>query len=249
MCERRKRIERRSCCRFHRFLQHLRQSISKKPSCRAGRRALVERYAFFRFGADPKTAELLFGTQCFGVLFALTFGNAAAVPLPPERKSERSYGEHGKRKSAPAARRGQSFQKTRRSVSAERSANFILLRLRFRTPFPSAEGLVPRKSGGCNPRLVCAVSYKSVWRPHLRFASRRKNRFLGRLPRAGKMLPDFNRRITSVGKAAEPQCRAVAGAAFPLRPARCGVWKPEGLSFVRQRWMLLMCRRIFSPAL
>lgn len=118
MCERRKRIERRSCCRFHRFLQHLRQSISKKPSCRAGRRALVERYAFFQFGADPKTAELLFGTQCFGVLFALTFGNAAAVPLPPERKSERSYGEHGKRKSAPAARRGQSLQKTRRSGSA-----------------------------------------------------------------------------------------------------------------------------------
>ncbi len=90
-------------------------------------------------------------------------------------------------------------------LGRERSATFILLRLRFRTPFPSAEGLVPRKSGGCNPRLVCAASYKAVWRPHLRFALRRKNCFLGRLPRAGKMLPDFNRRITSVGKAAEPQ--------------------------------------------
>lgn len=51
MCERRKRIERRRCCRFHRFLQHLRQSVSQKPSCRAGRRALAECYTFFRFGA------------------------------------------------------------------------------------------------------------------------------------------------------------------------------------------------------
>ncbi len=72
-----------------------------------------------------------------------------------------------------------------------RPADAILLWLRSRTPFPSAEGLAPRKSGGCNPRLVCAASYKAVWRPHLRFASRRKNRFFGRLPRAGKMLQDF----------------------------------------------------------
>lgn len=51
MCERRNRIERRRCCRFHRFLQHLRQSVSQKPSCRAGRRTLAECYTFFRFGA------------------------------------------------------------------------------------------------------------------------------------------------------------------------------------------------------
>lgn len=61
----------------------------------------------------------------------------------------------------------------------------------FPNALPSAEGLAPRKSGGCNPRLVCAASYKAVWRPHFRFALRRKNRFLGRLPRAGKMLQDF----------------------------------------------------------
>ena len=76
-------------------------------------------------------------------------------------------------------------------LGCKRPADFILLRLRFRTPFPSAEGLAPRKSGGFNLRLVCAASYKAVWRPHFRFALRRKNRFLGRLPRAGKMLQDF----------------------------------------------------------
>lgn len=56
----------------------------------------------------------------------------------------------------------------------------------FPNAFPVGGRLVPRKSGRFNSRLVCAASYKPVWRPHLRFASRRKNRFLGRLPRAGK---------------------------------------------------------------
>lgn len=250
MCERRKRIERRSCCRFHRFLQHLRQSISKKPSCRAGRRALVERYAFFRFGANPKTAELLFGTQCFGVLFALTFGNADAVPLPPERKSERSYGEHGKRKYAPAARRGQSFQKTRRSGSAAKD------RQTSSCCGYVSEGLSHRRKGlsRANPadstRALCVRLHTNPYGGRIfgllcsgKIASSAGCRARERCFRI------FTRRITSVGKAAEPQSRVVAGAAFPLQLARCGVWKPEGLSFVRQRRMLLMCRRIFSPAL
>ena len=64
---------------------------------------------FFGLVRVSTIAELLFGTQRLGGLFASPFGNAAAVPLPPERKSERSYGEHGKRKSAPAARRGTIF--------------------------------------------------------------------------------------------------------------------------------------------
>lgn len=33
------------------------------------------------------------------------------------------------------------------------------------------------------------------------------------------------------------------------RRFRCGLWKPEGLSIARQRRLLLLCRRIFSPAL
>ena len=130
---------------------------------------------FFGLARVPTTAELSFGTQCLGGLFASLFGNAAAVLLPPERKSERSYGEHGKRKSAPAARRGQSFPNDEPfGLGRVRPADAILLWLRSRTPFPSAEGLAPRKSGGFNPRLVCAASYKAVWRPHFRFALRRK---------------------------------------------------------------------------
>ena len=136
-------------------------------------------------------AELLFGTQCLGGLFAALFGNADAVLLPPERKSERSYGSTGSGNPHRPPDGAIFPEDPPFGLGRERSANFILLRLRFRTLFPSAEGLAPRKSGGCNPRLVCAASYKAVWRPHLRFASRRKNRFLGRLPRAGKMLQDF----------------------------------------------------------
>lgn len=223
MCERRKRIERRCCCRFHRFLRHLRQSVSKKPSCRAGRRALVERYAFFRFGACPKTAELLFGTQRLGGLFASPFGNAVAVLLPPERKSERSYGEHGKRKSAPAARRGQSFPKARRSGSAAKDrqtsscCGCVSERLSRRP-----KGL-PRANPADATRALCVRLHTKPY----------GGRIFGLLlggkiaSSAGcrareKCCKIFTRCIMSVGKAAEPQCRTVAGAAFPLRLMEAG---------------------------
>ena len=146
---------------------------------------------FFGLVRVSMIAELLFGTQFLCVLFAALFGNADAVLLPPERKSERSYGSTGSGNPHRPPDGAIFPEDPPFGLGRERSANFILLRLRFRTLFPSAEGLAPRKSGGCNPRLVCAASYKAVWRPHHRFASRRKNRFLGRLPRAGKMLQDF----------------------------------------------------------
>lgn len=246
MCERRKRIERRRCCRFHRFLQHLRQSISQKPSYRAGRRALVECYTFFRFGADPKTAELLFGIQCFGVLFASPFGNAAAVLLPPERKSERSYGEHGKRKSAPAARRGTIFperlavrsrlQKTGRlHLAAAAFPNAFPVgrracpvQIRRMQPAPCVCGFIQTRMAAASS--VCLAAKKSLPR---QAAARGKDaaRFLPTVLRRSARRPSRN---------AEP---------WRERRFRCGLWKPEGLSFARQRRMLLLCRRIFSPAL
>ena len=93
-------------------------------------------------------AELLFGTQCLGGLFAALFGNADAVLLPPERKSERSYGSTGSGNPHRPPDGAIFPEDPPFGLGRERSANFILLRLRFRTLFPSAEGLAPRKSGG-----------------------------------------------------------------------------------------------------
>lgn len=192
MCERRKRIERRSCCRFHRFLQHLRQSISKKPSCRAGRRALAECYTFFRFGVgfDDRRVVVWNPMPWRVIRCAVRKCGRCFVAARAEVRAK-LWGTREAEIRTVCPTETIFPEDPPFGLGRERPANFILLRLRFRTPFPSAEGLAPRKSSGFNPRLVCAASYKAVWRPHLRFASRRKNRFLGRLPRAGKKLQDF----------------------------------------------------------
>lgn len=249
MCERRKRIERRRCCRFHRFLQHLRQSVSQKPSCRAGRRALAECYTFFRFGAgfDDRRVVVWNPTPWRVICCAVRKCGRCSVAARAEVRAK-LWGtrEAEIRTGRPT---GTIFP-NRLAVRArlQKTGRLHLAAAAFPNAFPVGGRLVPRKSGGCNPRLVCAASYKAVWRPHLRFASRRKNRFLGRLPRAGKMLQDFYPPFYIGRQGGRAASRAVTGAAFPLRPARCGLWKPEGLSFARQRRMLLLCRRIFSPA-
>ena len=249
MCERRKRIERRRCCRFHRFLQHLRQSVSQKPSCRAGRRALAECYTFFRFGAgfDDRRVVVWNPTPWRVICCAVRKCGRCSVAARAEVRAK-LWGtrEAEIRTGRPT---GTIFP-NRLAVRArlQKTGRLHLAAAAFPNAFPVGGRLVPRKSGGCNPRLVCAASYKAVWRPHLRFASRRKNRFLGRLPRAGKMLQDFYPPyyVGRQGGRAAKQGRGGSG----VSAAACSMrhWKPAGLSFARQRRMLLLCRRIFSPA-
>lgn len=130
--------------------------------------------------------------------------------------------EYGKRKSAPAARRGQSFPKARRSGSAERSANFILLRLCSRMLCRRRKGL-PRANPADATRALCVRLHTKPY----------GGRIFGLLcggkiaSSAGcrareKCCKIFTRCIMSVGKAAEPQSRAVTGAAFPLRLMEAG---------------------------
>lgn len=153
---------------------------------------MVECYTFFRFGADPKTAELLFGTQCFGVLFASPFGNAAAVLLPPERKSERSYGEHGKRKSAPAARRGTIFPE-RLAVRSrlQKTGRLHLAAAAFPNAFPVGRRACPAQIRRIQPApCVCGfIQSRMAAAFSVCFAAEKS--LPRRLPRAGKMLQDF----------------------------------------------------------
>ena len=81
---------------------------------------------------------------------------------------------------------------------------------------------------------VCFAAEKSLPR---QAAARGKN--------AARILPDVLRRAAR--RPSRKQGRS--GSGVSAAAARCGVWKPEGLSFARQRRMLLLCRRIFSPAL
>ena len=251
MCERRKRIERRCCCRFHRFLQHLRQSISQKPSYRAGRHTLAECYTFFRFGAgfDDRRVVVWNPTPWRFVCFAVRKCGRRSVAARAEvraklwgtREAEIRTGRPTGDNLSRTARRSVSAAKDRQTSSC---CGCVPERLSRR----------PKGLSRANPadetRALCVRLHTKPY----------GGRIFGLLL-GGKIASSagcrarerccmiFTHRFTSVGKAAEPQCRAVAEAAFPLRPARCGVWKPEGLSFVRQRRMLLLCRRIFSPAL
>lgn len=225
MCERRKRIERRHCCRFHRFLQHLRQSVSQKPSCRAGRRALAECYTFFRFGAGPDDRRvvvwnpMLWRFVCFAVrkygrcfvaaraeVRAKLWGTREAEirtgrptgTIFSERRAVRSRPRKTGRRHFALAAFPNAFPVGRRACSAQ---------IRRIQPAPCVCGFI-------QSRMAAAFS--------VCFAAKKIASSAGCRAREG-CCKIFTRRIMSVGKAAEPQSRAVAGAAFPLRPARCGI--------------------------
>lgn len=223
VCERRKRIERRHCCRFHRFLRHLRQSISKKPSCRAGRRALAECYTFFRFGAGFDDRRVVVWNPMPWRVICCAVRKCGRCSVAARAEVRAKLWEYGKRESAPGRPTGQSFQKTRRSGSAAKdrqtsSCCGCVSERSSRRP----KGL-PRANPADATRALCVRLHTKPY----------GGRIFGLLcggkiaSSAGcrareKCCKIFTRCIMSVGKAAEPQCRAVAGAAFPLRLMEAG---------------------------
>ena len=244
MCERRKRIERRHCCRFHRFLRHLRQSISKKPSCRAGRRALAECYTFFRFGAGFDDRRVVVWNPMPWRVICCAVRKCGRCSVAARAEVRAKLWEYGKRESAPAARRGNLSRRPAVRARPRKIGKLHLAAAAFPNALPVGRRACPAQIRRMQPApcvcgfiqsrmaaasSVCFSAEKSLPR---QAAARGKN--------AARFLPAvLCRSVRRPSRNAEP---------WRERRFRCGLWKPEGLSFVRQRRMLLLCRRIFSPA-